>query len=166
VDAEPRGRGGGLETSLAFYHCVRLCRATVRGLDGHLLSTTTRTVSTARELESADICDAELDVLSPLVSTDPLIGFWSYAIAHGAQYLIFMIVLGANTKRGIVEIGLLLLAVSAAFVMFAKLNSFNAGLTFYNGIVMGHFLIDAKVWRLREPLQRQIIGERFSFLFS
>ena len=104
--------------------------------------------------------------LPSLVSTDHLIGFWSYAIAHGAQYLIFMIVLGANTRRGIVDLGLLLLAFCAAFILFWKLNSFDTGLAFYRGLVMGHFLIDAKVWRLREPLQRQIIGERFGFIFS
>jgi hypothetical protein len=31
---------------------------------------------------------------------------------------------------------------------------------------MAHFVIDAKVWRMREPLQRQLLRERFGFLFS
>jgi len=42
------------------------------------------------------------------------LGFWSYAIAHGAQYLIFMFVISANQKRSIVGALLFLLALTAA----------------------------------------------------
>jgi hypothetical protein len=36
----------------------------------------------------------------------------------------------------------------------------------YMGLVQVHFLIDAKVWRLREPKQRAIMGNRFDFLLA
>jgi hypothetical protein len=29
---------------------------------------------------------------------------------------------------------------------------------------MGHFLVDAKIWKLREKPQRKIMSERFAFL--
>jgi hypothetical protein len=34
------------------------------------------------------------------------------------------------------------------------------------GLVQVHFLVDAKVWRLREPRQRAIMNERFDFLLA
>ena len=103
--------------------------------------------------------------LPSLISTDRLIGFWSYAIAHGAQYLIFMVVISGNRRRGLIGLALFALAFAAVFIVFVKLNASGAGFAVYTGLVMGHFMIDAKVWRLREPLQRQIIGERFGFIF-
>ena len=32
----------------------------------------------------------------------------------------------------------------------------------YLGLVMWHFVLDAGIWRLREPFQRQYMTERFS----
>jgi hypothetical protein len=102
---------------------------------------------------------------SPIGNMPPLVGFWSYAIAHGAQYLIFMFVISANQKRSIVGALLFLLALTAAMMVIVHLNSFKSGVAIYTGLVMGHFLIDAKVWRLREPLQRDLIRSRFGFIF-
>ena len=130
--------------------------------------------------------------LPTLVSTNELVGFWSYAIAHGAQYLIFMVVLSGNRKHGIVGLSVFVLVLglsvfvlvlglsvfvlvlglsvfvlvfAAMLVAFEHLNRSGAGLAAYTGIVMSHFLIDAKIWRLREPLQRSLIHQRFAFLF-
>jgi hypothetical protein len=36
----------------------------------------------------------------------------------------------------------------------------------YMGIVEVHFMVDAKVWRLREPQQRAIMNDRFDFLLA
>jgi len=36
----------------------------------------------------------------------------------------------------------------------------------YMGLVEVHFLVDAKVWRLREPRQRAIMNDRFDFLLA
>jgi len=104
--------------------------------------------------------------LPSLVSTNELVGFWSYAIAHGAQYCIFMIVVSGNCKRGIVGLSIFVLIFAAMLVTFEHLNGSGAGLAAYTGIVMSHFLIDAKIWRLREPLQHHLIQERFNFIFS
>ena len=41
-----------------------------------------------------------------------------------------------------------------------------AGFAAYTGLVMSHFLIDAKIWWLRQPLQRELIQQRFGFIFN
>jgi hypothetical protein len=108
--------------------------------------------------------------LPALISDRPIANFWSYALAHGAQYLIFMTVLAGNTKRGAIDIGLFLVASLLGITVLGSLYvpgspQIGPAVAVYTGLVMGHFLIDAKVWRLREPLQRQIVGERFGFIF-
>jgi hypothetical protein len=103
--------------------------------------------------------------LPALISTDRLVGFWSYAIAHGAQYFIFMAVISGNHKRSIIGLSVFVLATAMALVLFQYLNTSGPGFAVYTGLVMGHFLIDAKVWRLREPLQRNLIRTRFGFIF-
>jgi hypothetical protein len=36
----------------------------------------------------------------------------------------------------------------------------------YTGVVVWHFLADARLWRLRDPEVRAIVRRRFDFLFS
>ena len=104
--------------------------------------------------------------LPTLVSTTDLVGYWSYAIAHGAQYVIFMIVVSGNRKHGTKALSLFLLLFAAMLLAFDHLNRSGAGMAAYTGLVMGHFLIDAKIWRLREPIQGSLIKQRFAFIFS
>ena len=104
--------------------------------------------------------------LPTLVSTNSLVGYWSYAIAHGAQYIIFMIVVSGNRKHGATILSLFLVLFAAMLLAFYHLNRSGAGMAAYNGLVMGHFLIDAKIWRLREPIQGSLIKQRFAFIFS
>jgi hypothetical protein len=104
--------------------------------------------------------------LPTLVSTSDLVGYWSYAIAHGAQYIIFMIVVSGNRKHGTTALSLFLVLFAAMLLAFYHLNRPGAGMAAYTGLVMGHFLIDAKIWRLREPIQGSLIKQRFAFIFS
>ncbi len=104
--------------------------------------------------------------LPTLVSTTDLVGYWSYAIAHGAQYIIFMTVVAGNRKQGTKVLSLFLVLFAAVLLAFDHLNRSGAGMAAYTGLVMGHFLIDAKIWRLREPIQGSLIKQRFAFIFS
>lgn len=104
--------------------------------------------------------------LPTLVSTTDLVGYWSYAIAHGAQYIIFMTVVSGNRKHSTKALSLFLLLFAAMLLAFDHLNRSGAGMAAYTGLVMGHFLIDAKIWRLREPIQGSLIKQRFAFIFS
>jgi hypothetical protein len=36
----------------------------------------------------------------------------------------------------------------------------------YLGLVMAHFVVDAGIWRMREPFQRAYLGRSFGFLFD
>jgi hypothetical protein len=104
--------------------------------------------------------------LPTLVSTTDLVGYWSYAIAHGAQYIIFMTVVAGNRKQGTKVLCLFLVLFAVVLLVFDHLNRSGAGMAAYTGLVMGHFLIDAKIWRLREPIQGSLIKQRFAFIFS
>jgi hypothetical protein len=103
--------------------------------------------------------------LPTLILSDVPATFWSYGIAHGAQYLVFMMVISRNQERG--RLGLCqfgLMAIASLFLFRGMYSSPSVSAVF-TGVVMAHFLIDAKVWRLREPLQREIVSERFRFIF-
>jgi len=91
--------------------------------------------------------------------------FWSFAIGHGAQYLIFMTVVAEGRSK---RFGAYLIAgvTLVGTTLFGLLTLPQAGAPIYSGIVIGHFLVDAKFWKMREPEQRRVIRERFGFLFG
>lgn len=53
-------------------------------------------------------------------------------------------------------------ALGGGLLLFALLIALHGGMPVYLGFVCGHFLIDAKVWRLRETPQKALIGRRFA----
>lgn len=108
---------------------------------------------------------ATLFFLPALLSGSVLVVFWSYAIAHGAQYLLFMCVLAWTAPRRAISASGLALAILGGLFFFAGLRT-SFVQHFYLGITCGHFLIDAKVWRLREMPQRALIGGRFGFALA
>jgi hypothetical protein len=93
------------------------------------------------------------------------LGFMPYAIAHGAQYILMMSVLSGRSSRG--WLAFLTMCALGATLGFAmdSMRSWWA-MTVSIAFVEVHFLIDAKVWRLREPPQRAIINRRFDFLLA
>jgi hypothetical protein len=127
--------------------------------------------------------------LPVFLSTNINVAFFSYAIAHGVQYILFMSVVSLNldpqaaAKR--VQIGnavkLLFLTLVAGFVFYragdlkaVELITAHATLMkvvdFIIGAVLGatmaHFVVDAGAWRLSQTLQRMYIGKRFAFVFG
>ncbi len=127
--------------------------------------------------------------LPVFLSTEMSVAFYSYAIAHGVQYILFMSVVSLNfdphdvSKRW--QIGnfvkLLLLTIVIGFLFYRtidlkgfefivlnpallKVVDFLIGATI--GATMAHFVIDAGAWRLSKALQRVYIGKRFSFVFD
>jgi len=123
------------------------------------------------------------------LSNDINVTFFSYAIAHGLQYVIFMGVVSLNTdqnerttnlryRNGLKLAGLMILLGllfynSDTFRGFELVKS-NAFLVrtfdFVFGAVLGatmaHFVIDAGAWRLRERPQREYMSQRFGFMFN
>jgi hypothetical protein len=96
-----------------------------------------------------------------------------YAIAHGLQYLVFMAVVGAK-RRPIGSLALMaVIGGAGALLLNAGIMAPDAGLDYGNalygafvGTVMAHFVLDAGIWRLREPFQRGYMRDRFSFVFQ
>ena len=127
--------------------------------------------------------------LPVFLSTDMNVAFFSYAIAHGVQYILFMTVVSLNfdpqNERRRLQIGnaIKLIAITvllgllfyraielktieylAADKTLIKIVDFVIGATI--GATMAHFVIDAGAWRLSQSLQRTYIGKRFAFVFD
>lgn len=120
------------------------------------------------------VCGA-LFFLPAFIFNDPPSAIASFALAHGLQYLVFMgvvstakrdTVLSVVALLGIATIGAVLLdmAKDAAAYMNSPYVLALSG-AFY-GATMAHFVLDAGIWRLREPFQRRYIRDRFSFVFD
>jgi hypothetical protein len=62
----------------------------------------------------------------------------------------------------------LLMAVTfVTWLLFNGMTTTAAGSAAYIRLVMGHFLIDAKIWKMRGALQRSLIKhQRFAFVFG
>lgn len=109
--------------------------------------------------------------LPTFVYRDPFAAVASYAIAHGCQYLVFMgYVSGArsSSRRKLAAAGAIALVGGLALwhaqhgALDGAAGRLASGAAL--GAVMAHFVIDAGVWRLSEPAQRQFMSERFRFL--
>jgi hypothetical protein len=116
------------------------------------------------------------------------IGFLSYAIAHGIQYIIFMSIVSANSAsesdlkfpyRNVFLFLVLLLLVGFIFwraadlrlMSFVQNRNFLLHLVdFITGAILGatmaHFVIDAGAWKLSQVAQRTYMSKRFGFLFA
>ena len=95
-----------------------------------------------------------------------------YAVAHGLQYLVFMGVVSAGRPKPGFSLALLLgIATMGAVLLNAAMDLEDKphGFALYGaflGVVMAHFVLDAGIWRLREPFQRGYMRERFYFVFQ
>ena len=108
------------------------------------------------------------------IFADQVAAVLGYTVAHGLQYLVFMGVVSTAKPRPILWLGgLLLLALVGGMILNAASLAYLAQLAYspalYGasiGAVMAHFIVDADIWRLREPFQRKYMRERFHFVFS
>jgi len=127
--------------------------------------------------------------LPVFISTNIAVAFFSYAMAHGLQYILFMTVVSLNPAPESVPqrmpvanaaklIGIMLVL---GFVFYragdlktiqfvASSDTLSKIVDFIFGAVLGatmaHFVIDAGAWRLSKPLQRMYMGKRFDFVFA
>jgi hypothetical protein len=126
--------------------------------------------------------------LPMFLSTDINVAFFSYAIAHGTQYLAFMAVLsldlGVREGRRAVSKHMVMIAISLVLLGLAGSRAadlrtltliesssiFSGVLDFLAGIGLGttvaHFVIDAGAWKLSRPSAKRYVTERFGFLFE
>ena len=93
------------------------------------------------------------------------VSFWPYAMAHGLQYLLMMSVVARGSRLGFAGLAMFGVMALALGILVVGMGT-APWAQFYTGIVMWHFLADARLWRLRDPLVRGVVKERFSFLFQ
>jgi len=98
-----------------------------------------------------------------------------YAYAHGLQYVVFMGIVSVRRNApiasfvmllGLSTLGALLLNAAVTAPDIADLPYGFAIYGVFVGTVMSHFVLDAGIWRLREPFQRGYMRERFAFVFN
>ena len=91
--------------------------------------------------------------------------FWSYALAHGFQYLLMVFTVSRATGKAIKSI----LAFTVSFIGGGFILHRLAGnqALFVCGILLTwiHFILDAKIWRMSEPGPRKLLKGKFDFLF-
>lgn len=91
--------------------------------------------------------------------------FWPYAMAHGLQYLVITGITALRSRLALS--GLLVFLVLATVLGVLASRMTNAPWAqIYTGIIMWHFLADARLWRLRDPTVRAIVRKRFDFVFT
>jgi hypothetical protein len=109
-----------------------------------------------------------------------LFGDWisatlSYAVAHGLQYMVFMAVVALGRPNPVASLAMLLgLATLGALALNAAIlapgwSDLDYGYALYGafvGVTMSHFVLDAGLWRLREPFQRRYMRQKFHFVFN
>ncbi|HEY4171315.1 MAG TPA: hypothetical protein VGM96_31275 [Reyranella sp.] len=105
------------------------------------------------------------------IFSDPVSAITGSATAHGLQYLVFMGTVSGSKQRSLRPVAVLL--VIATFGAFALDYAADApGLLgpalkgLFVGGVMAHFIVDAGIWRLREPFQRGYMRRKFYFVFE
>ncbi|MEM8843885.1 MAG: hypothetical protein AAGB35_02475 [Pseudomonadota bacterium] len=104
--------------------------------------------------------------LPGLLIKDIQFAFWSYAIAHGLQYLLMVgIVNYQSAKRWLSMLALILFAVAGGWGL-ERLYGNNA--LFISGIALTwvHFILDARLWRMRDAAVRPYLQQRFGFIFK
>ncbi len=92
--------------------------------------------------------------------------FWSYALAHGFQYLIMVYTVAGGAQRVLRTLAVFVPSVAGGGWLLSSLGGTDA--LFVAGIVLTwvHFVLDAKLWRMSEAGPRQLLKERFGFLFA
>lgn len=132
-----------------------------------------RSTREATPLLRWSITGAMLFYLPLFVIGDLATAALAYALAHGAQYLVMVGHLPAGRDAG----GRVRMAVvvAASFVLVglpyhfaSQAFSLTSGHRVVGGLLVGvtaaHFIVDAGVWKLSEPLQREAMQRRFAFL--
>jgi hypothetical protein len=124
-------------------------------------------------LRLACLAFGALFFLPTFLFEDQISATLGYSLAHGLQYLVFMGFVAGGRPRPASSIALV---IAMGFVGAIVLNAailapghMTLGYAFYGafiGITMSHFVLDAGLWRLREPFQRRYMREKFHFVFD
>jgi hypothetical protein len=117
-----------------------------------------------------------LALLFPLpifVFTSPYAAVAGLTMAHGLQYLLLMgLVAAGNGRRkrigGVAALGAIAVLGGAALSLMSHLHGDGHALRLFFGVYLAllavHFVVDAGIWRLREPFVRAFLSGRVGYL--
>jgi hypothetical protein len=117
-----------------------------------------------------------LAVLFPLpvfVFSSPYAAVGGLTMAHGLQYLLLIgLVAAGNDRRkrlgGVAALCALAVLGGAVLNVMSHLHGDGQSLRLffgvYLGLLAGHFVVDAGMWRLREPFVRSFLSQRVGYL--
>jgi hypothetical protein len=134
-----------------------------------------RRASTDRPAAFTTMYLASLLFSAPVfVFSSPYAAVGGMTIAHGLQYLLLVGMVGAGMERGLTRLTAVALCANIALIGGAllsgasHLHSSGIGLRLiygvYLGLVMAHFVVDAGLWRLRDPATRSFLSARLPYL--
>jgi hypothetical protein len=100
-------------------------------------------------------------------------GFLAVSVAHAYQYVLVMICMSASQRESLSTTFLLpVVGVTAIYLVgFYLMTVVEWGTlsrplaVLWSSITLWHFIIDADVWRLSRPFQRQALRDSLPFLF-
>ncbi|MGZ4954146.1 MAG: hypothetical protein ACXV8Q_03450 [Methylobacter sp.] len=86
--------------------------------------------------------------------------FGAFAAAHGAQYLVIMGFTSSGAGKVIMKLAFISAVIIGAIILegFAQISLL--GVT--TGLTWGHFLIDARIWKMSRPDSRAYVASRLS----
>lgn len=103
------------------------------------------------------------------IFSNPIAATTGFASAHGLQYLVFMAIVGIDRRQlARTLLVMLSIAVPGSLLLVELISNGQGGWlgSLFIGLVMSHFVIDAGIWRLREPFQRAYMRRKFAFIFE
>jgi hypothetical protein len=110
------------------------------------------------------------------VFASPYAAVGGMTIAHGLQYLVLVAMVAAgpaDRRTSVTRLGTFGVAVITVGAGLSLTSHLHTGGTLahavyggYLGIVMAHFVVDAGIWRLRDPFPRQFLTARLPFLLG
>ncbi|MGV0108553.1 hypothetical protein NSTCB13_07510 [Nostoc sp. DSM 114160] len=100
------------------------------------------------------------------LSNNIAISFYTYAIAHGLQYIIFMGAIAlADSKKALIPFSIYMI-LGGAILYSSQWAGDSVWIQFFAGgvlgLTMGHFIVDAHAWRLSMPVQREFVLKRLT----
>ena len=117
-----------------------------------------------------------LALLFPLpifIFTSPYAAIAGMTMAHGLQYLLLLGLVAAGNRRrrwigGVAALCTLAVLGGAMLNVISHLHGDGQPLRLFFGVYVGllaaHFVVDAGIWRLREPFVRAFLSQRVGYL--
>jgi len=113
--------------------------------------------------------------LPTYIFSGPVAAIAGYTLAHGLQYFVFMSFVSTSRERTVVSFAWLCIIAAFGGLFLHRASEASSWLQppyagalygLFIGLVMTHFVLDAGIWRLREPFQRSYMRKKFDFVFA